>query len=116
MAKTPATKKNRKSGLNRPVIALPKPDKSEATAVTPMNFRVPETFHREFKLYAVQNGAGNGYGPLPNAATSSGKPLVAAMAIHRVFLIQGKSLHGTRLKSVFLWLRLLKQGSRNQCR
>ncbi len=56
MAKTPATRKSEKSGLNRPVIALPKPDTSESTAVTPMNFRVPETFHRKFKLYAVQNG------------------------------------------------------------
>jgi hypothetical protein len=38
------------------VISIPNLDQQEAVALTPMNFRVPETFHREFKLYAVQHG------------------------------------------------------------
>ena len=31
-------------------------DRVDLAALTPMNFRVPEAFHREFKLYAVQHG------------------------------------------------------------
>ncbi len=31
-------------------------DKPEPTGLTPMNFKVREDFHREFKLFAVQRG------------------------------------------------------------
>lgn len=30
--------------------------KSESAALTPLNFKVPEKFHREFKTYAAQHG------------------------------------------------------------
>jgi hypothetical protein len=32
----------------------------DLAALTPLNFRVPEAFHREFKLYAVQHGVSMG--------------------------------------------------------
>jgi hypothetical protein len=31
-------------------------DKPESAALTPLNFKVPEKFHREFKTYAAQHG------------------------------------------------------------
>ena len=30
--------------------------KGESAALTPLNFKVPEKFHREFKTYAAQHG------------------------------------------------------------
>ena len=39
-----------------PAKALSNLNKPEPATLTPMNFRVPEEFHREFKLYAVQHG------------------------------------------------------------
>ena len=56
MPKLPRPGKSSKSPLNKPVIALANLDKSESAELTPMNFRVSETFHREFKMYAVQHG------------------------------------------------------------
>jgi hypothetical protein len=56
MAKVTRPTKSAKPESSQPVIALASLDKHEPVALTPMNFRVPETFHREFKLYAVQHG------------------------------------------------------------
>jgi predicted HicB family RNase H-like nuclease len=57
MPKLPRPGKSAKEGgLNKPVIALADFDKPESASFTPMNFRVPETFHREFKMYAAQHG------------------------------------------------------------
>ncbi len=56
MAKIPAPKKTRKGAppaLNRTVGNLDKPAPSE---LTPLNFKVPVEFHREFKTYAAQRG------------------------------------------------------------
>lgn len=55
MAKVPP-RKSAARPLSQPIIALANFDKPESAAVTPMHFRVSEEFHREFKLYAVQNG------------------------------------------------------------
>ena len=54
MAKTPTKGKPLKPGSELSVLTFANHD--EADAVTPMNFRVPAKFHREFKIYAVQNG------------------------------------------------------------
>lgn len=54
MAKTPTKGKPLKSGSEPSVLAFTNLD--EPDAVTPMNFRVSAQFHREYKLYAVQNG------------------------------------------------------------
>lgn len=56
MAKVPPPKRSAKGTPPSPVIALANLDRPEPTALTPMNFKVPEEFHREFKLYAVQHG------------------------------------------------------------
>lgn len=32
------------------------PGKCDPAALTPLNFKVPERFHREFKTYAAQHG------------------------------------------------------------
>ena len=55
MAKAPRPKKVEKTERPQSVIDLPGFEKQGA-ALTPMNFKVPKTFHREFKLYAVQHG------------------------------------------------------------
>ena len=34
----------------------PKDGNVEPISLTPLNFRVPEDFHREFKTYAAQHG------------------------------------------------------------
>lgn len=52
MTRSPIREKSTKS-VAKTAAGL---DKGEAAALTPMNFRVPEAFHREFKLYAVQHG------------------------------------------------------------
>jgi hypothetical protein len=54
MAKTPTKGKPLKSGSEPSVLTFTNHD--EPDAATPMNFRVPAKFHREFKLYAVQHG------------------------------------------------------------
>ena len=46
--------KSLKARTDASVIRLPTLD--EPNELTPMNFRVPAHFHREFKLYAVQHG------------------------------------------------------------
>ena len=56
MAKVPPPKKSLKGIPPLPVITVANLDRPESTALTPMNLRVPEQFHREFKLYAVQHG------------------------------------------------------------
>ena len=56
MTKAPSRRKAEKANVQPAVIALPNLGKQAAADLTPMNFRVPETFHREFKLYAVQHG------------------------------------------------------------
>ena len=56
MAKATRPAKSAKRESSQPVIALASLDKIGSAELTPMNFRVPETFHREFKLYAVQHG------------------------------------------------------------
>jgi hypothetical protein len=56
MTKAPSRRKVEKTHSQGSVISIPNLDKQGTAALTPMNFRVPETFHREFKLYAVQHG------------------------------------------------------------
>jgi len=56
MSRSPIREKYVKSVAKTTAVALPTLDKGGAAALTPMNFRVPEAFHREFKLYAVQHG------------------------------------------------------------
>ncbi len=56
MPKQPRPEKAAKSSLNKPVIALANLDNPESAELTPLNFRVPKAFHREFKMYAVQHG------------------------------------------------------------
>jgi len=55
MAKVPPPKKSAKGAPPPPVKTLSNLDRPEPTALTPMNFKVAEAFHREFKLYAVQH-------------------------------------------------------------
>jgi hypothetical protein len=56
MPKSPSRRKAVKPDVQPSVISLPTLEKGGSVELTPMNFRVPETFHREFKLYAVQHG------------------------------------------------------------
>ncbi|MBC8065298.1 MAG: hypothetical protein H7Y17_10735 [Chlorobia bacterium] len=56
MTKAPSRRKTGKSHSQGSVISIPNLNKQGAAALKPMNFRVPESFHREFKLYAVQHG------------------------------------------------------------
>ena len=53
MPKAPPVRSSTKPVGSASVISF-KHDQPDAT--TPMNFKVPKAFHREFKLYAVQNG------------------------------------------------------------
>ena len=53
---SPSRRKAVKADAQPFATALPTLQKNGAAELTPMNFRVPETFHREFKLYAVQHG------------------------------------------------------------
>lgn len=59
MAKVPPAKKNTRKGsppgLAETVGNLEKPDAAGAE-LAPMNFRVPEPFRREFKVYAASHG------------------------------------------------------------
>ena len=54
MPKAPSLSK--KADAQTSVISLPILNKQGTAGLTPMNFRVPPNFHREFKLYAVQHG------------------------------------------------------------
>lgn len=56
MTTTPSRRKTEKASSQSSAISIPDLDTQRPAALTPMNFRVPETFHREFKLYAVQHG------------------------------------------------------------
>ena len=53
MPKTPTKGKPLKSGSEPSVLTFTNLDESDAT--TPMNFRVPAGFRREFKIYALQH-------------------------------------------------------------
>ena len=55
MPKSPSRRKTEKPRGEPSLISIPNLNK-QGVELTPMNFRVPETFHREFKLYAVQHG------------------------------------------------------------
>ena len=55
MPKSPSRRKAERPQAEPSVISIPNLNK-QGVELTPMNFRVPEAFHREFKLYAVQNG------------------------------------------------------------
>jgi hypothetical protein len=54
MTKSPSRKKAEKTTSGPSVIALP--NLGEPGSLTPMNFRVSAQFHREFKVYAAQQG------------------------------------------------------------
>jgi len=54
MTKASSRKMAVKAAVQPAVIALANLDQPDA--LTPMNFRVSQQFHREFKLYAVQHG------------------------------------------------------------
>ena len=56
MTKGIRSKKIEKTEVSPSVIPITDLDKRGAPALTPMNFRVTEAFHREFKIYAVQHG------------------------------------------------------------
>ena len=54
MAKAPIKGKPIKPGSDLSVLTFT--NHEGADAFTPLNFRVPAQFHREFKIYAVQHG------------------------------------------------------------
>jgi hypothetical protein len=54
MSKTPSKEKTDKTHTRSSVVPLAHPE--GLTVLRSMNFTVPEQFHREFKLYAVQHG------------------------------------------------------------
>ena len=56
MAKALPPRKSVKGLPAAPVITFKTVDNRELPVLTPMNFKVPADFHREFKLYAVQHG------------------------------------------------------------
>lgn len=51
-------KANRHKALNKatPASIANSSPKGESAALTPLNFKVPEKFHREFKTYAARHG------------------------------------------------------------
>jgi hypothetical protein len=51
-----APSRRKKADAQTSVSSLPILNKQGTAGLTPMNFRVPPHFHREFKLYAVQHG------------------------------------------------------------
>lgn len=53
MSKPPIKSKPVSPGTEPEVLDFATPDSER---FTPLNFRVPKDFHREFKLFAVQNG------------------------------------------------------------
>jgi hypothetical protein len=56
VAKVPPPKKTGKGAPQQPAKTVGNLDKPEPTVLTPMNFKVPEVFHRSFKTYAAQHG------------------------------------------------------------
>ena len=56
MPKSPPRRKPEKARVEPSVISIPGLEKQRTAELTPMNFKVSSQFHREFKLYAVQNG------------------------------------------------------------
>jgi len=56
MPRVPSRWKTEKADAQHSVISIPALRQQGSAALTPMNFKVPESFHREFKLYAVQQG------------------------------------------------------------
>jgi len=56
MKKKPPARNATKGILPHSAIALANFKKADSRGVSPMNFKVAEAFHREFKLYAVQRG------------------------------------------------------------
>ena len=56
MSKAHAARESGKGFATPAGITRTNLNEAEPTALTPMNFKVPETFHREFKLFAVQHG------------------------------------------------------------
>jgi hypothetical protein len=56
MAKIPPPTKSKGKGTPPPTSAtVGNLDKSEPTRLTPLNFKVPAEFRREFKTYAAQH-------------------------------------------------------------
>jgi hypothetical protein len=53
-SKSPNPRKSSTAVPHGAVIPLKNLD--DAEALKPLNFRVPPQFHREYKIYAVQNG------------------------------------------------------------
>ena len=56
MTRIPPRKKSTKGNPPPPTLTLGNLDRPESSPLTPLNFKVPEAFHREFKLCAVQQG------------------------------------------------------------
>jgi hypothetical protein len=56
MAKVPSPRKPTKGIPTPSMITLANLQKTESTELTPMNFRVPPEFHREYKVFAAQHG------------------------------------------------------------
>ena len=56
MPKSASRRKLVKTDVQASVISLPGLDKQWAAGLTPMNFRLPPQFYREFKIYAAQHG------------------------------------------------------------
>jgi hypothetical protein len=50
-----AKKTSRKEAPPSPARTSQRFDKSESTALKPLNFRVPDEFHRDFKTFAAQH-------------------------------------------------------------
>ena len=56
MPKSPSRRRTEKPHNRGSVISIPNLETQGEATLTPMNFRVSKSFHREFKLYAVQHG------------------------------------------------------------
>ena len=56
MPKSPYRKKADKPESQGSIISIPNLETPSIATLTPMNFRVSEQFHREFKVYAAQHG------------------------------------------------------------
>jgi hypothetical protein len=48
--------RQKESQKDAPVSVAGSSGKHESAALTPLNFKVPEKFHREFKAYAARHG------------------------------------------------------------
>ena len=56
VAKVPPPKPSRKGAPPAPTKTVGNLEKTPPTDLTPMNFKVPDEFHREFKAYAALRG------------------------------------------------------------